>query len=167
MRILALTAALLTGLAGSGALAQTPLAPPGVPYGANPETGARPGNIVGTGMSMPMSDRASHIGPDAGPGLVAPNLPTPEIGEDASPVDLLRAAEGAVAAGRTGEAQQALEMAQTRLLDRSVPLGQTDRPSSHPAVQQISQALRALGAGDRAACLTFIQAAIPQAAQTN
>ena len=35
--------------------------PQGVPAGADPETGARPGNVVGTGMSLPMGSRASNI----------------------------------------------------------------------------------------------------------
>ena len=69
------------------------------------------------------------------------------------PSDFLRAAQGALAAGRTGEAQQAMEMAQTRMLDRSVPLGQTGVPDSNPVVTLISQALRALGERDRAASM--------------
>jgi len=133
-----------------------------VPPGANPVTGARPGNVIGTGMSMPMSDKASNIdAQDRAP--IAPNLPNPPIGENAPPADYLRAAQASLAAGRTGEAQQSLEMAQTRLLDRSVPYGQTDTPSRNPAVGQISQALQALAAGDRAQCMQLIQAAIPEA----
>ena len=59
-------------------------------------------------------------------------------------MDYLRAAQSALQAGRTGETQQALEMAQTRLLDRSVPQAQTNNPSDNPAVTQVSQALKAL-----------------------
>ena len=133
------------------------------PAGANPDTGARPGNVIGTGMSMPMGSRASNIdGADTG-SEIAPNLPSPQLGPNASPVDYLRAAQSALAAGQTGEAQQALEEAQTRLLDRSVPYGQTDAPSANPAVQQITRALHALAAGDQAQCMQLIQAAIPQA----
>ena len=54
-------------------------------------------------------------------------------------------------------------MAQTRLLDRSVPLGHTQDPSKSPAVAQIAQARQALAAGDRAAALQSIQAAINSA----
>ncbi len=75
----------------------------------------------------------------------------------------LRAAQSALQAGRTGEAQQSLEMAQTRLLDRSVPMGQTNNPSDNPAVSQMSQALKALAAGDRAQTMQLIQSAIPAA----
>jgi hypothetical protein len=55
-------------------------------------------------------------------------------------------------------------MAQTRMLDRSVPLFQTNVPDRNPAVQQISAALQALGAGDRARAMQIIDATIPQVA---
>ncbi|MFZ0018906.1 MAG: hypothetical protein WAL10_16375, partial [Acetobacteraceae bacterium] len=60
MRSLALSFAVLACLAGTPVLAQTTNAQ-GVPPGTNPVTGARPGNDVGTGMSMPMGTRASNI----------------------------------------------------------------------------------------------------------
>jgi hypothetical protein len=90
-------------------------------------------------------------------------LPSPNISEDTKPSDALRAAQGALVAGRIGEAQQALEMAQTRMLDRSVAMGQTNNPSDNPTVSQISQALQALAAHDRATCEQHIQAAITSA----
>jgi hypothetical protein len=74
--------------------------------------------------------------------------------------DYLHAAQNALAARRYNEAQDALEMAQTRLLDRSVPLGQTHNPSDNPIVAQITQALQALAAQDRATCMQLIQTAI-------
>jgi len=139
--------------------------PPGnvAPPGANQATGARPGNVIGTGMSMPMGSNASNIDQQDTQSAIAPNLPSPDLGPNASPADYLRAAQGALAAGRTGEAQQALEQAQTRLLDRSVPYGQTNNASDNPAVAQITRALHALAAGDREQCVQLIQAAIPQA----
>jgi hypothetical protein len=94
--------------------------------------------------------------------VLAP-LPVPGAQEDGRPSDYLRAAQTALTAGRTGEAQSALEMAQTRILDRSVPLGQTDSPSDNPTIGQISQARQALAARDRATCLQLIQAAITSA----
>jgi hypothetical protein len=151
------------------AVAQTggspPYPPPGtaVPPGAYPATGARPGNVVGTGMSMPMGDTASNIDQQDTRSLIAPNLPSPQLGPNASAADYLRAAQSALAAGRTGETQQALEEAQTRLLDRSVPYGQTNNPSDNPGVAQIAQALHALSAGDQARCMQLIQSAIPAA----
>ena len=90
-------------------------------------------------------------------------LPPPDLPEGAKPSDQLRAAEGALAAGRTGEAEESLERAQTRMLDRSVALGQTNTPSDNPTVGQISQARQALEAHDRAGCLQLIQAAITSA----
>jgi hypothetical protein len=161
MRSLALSFTVLAGLAGTPVLAQTsvPLAPPGT----DPTTGARPGNDIGTGMSLPMGTRASNIDASDTRSTIAPNLPSPALGPDAGPADYLRAAQSSLQAGRTGEAQQALEMAQTRLLDRSVPMGQTNNPSDNPAVAQISQALKALAAHDYAQVNQLIQSAIPAA----
>jgi hypothetical protein len=164
MRSLALSFTILAGLAGGPAFAQgVPVTPQGVPPGANPETGARPGNVIGTGMSLPMGTRASNINSADTRSMIAPNLPSPPLGANASPADYLRAAQSALQAGRTGEAQQSLEMAQTRLLDRSVPQGQTNTPDQNPAVTQISQALQALASGDRAQTMQLIESAIPQA----
>jgi hypothetical protein len=122
-------------------------------------TGARPGNVIGTGESLPRSNKASNT--PGGPirSEVAPNLPSPALGPDAGPADYLQAARAALATGKTGEAQQALEMAQTRALDRSVPLGQTNTPSSSPLVTSIGDALRALGSGNRASAMRAIDAA--------
>lgn len=97
------------------------------------------------------------------PPTIATALPAPALGEDAGPIDLLRAAESALAAGRSGEAQEAMEMAQTRLLDRSVPLGTAGVPSEQPAVKLISQGLQALAVGDRMTSVRMIQAAIQAA----
>ncbi|HBK09387.1 MAG TPA: hypothetical protein DDZ81_26585 [Acetobacteraceae bacterium] len=90
-------------------------------------------------------------------------LPAPNVTQGDRPSDYLRAAQGALAAGRNGEAQEALEMAQTRMLDRSVPLGQTDRPSDNPTTAQISQALQALAALDRLTSMQLIQTALASA----
>ena len=94
---------------------------------------------------------------------VARQLPAPALPESAKPSDYLRAAQSAIAAGRMGEAEEALEEAQTRLLDRSTPLFQTGNPSDNPTVQQITQARQALKAGDRGTCLGLIQQAIASA----
>src|SRR5579862_2271701 len=102
-----------------------PLTSQGVPPGTNPQTGARPGNDIGTGESLRLSNRAGNIGPQDTRSEIAPNLPSPSVGQDSPPAAYLRAARTALLQGRTGEAQQALEMAETRALDRSVPLFQT------------------------------------------
>jgi len=90
-------------------------------------------------------------------------LPEPEISESAKISDILMAAERAVAAGRIGEGMSALEMAQTRMLDRSVPLFQTNTPSNDPLVGMIVRARGALEAGDRMDCAQLIESAMAEA----
>ena len=96
--------------------------------------------------------------------VVLSPLAAPDLAEDATPSDVLRAAQGALATGHSGRAQEALEMAQTRMLDRSVALGETNSPSDNPTVGLISQALAALAAHDRAGCMQLIQTALVSAA---
>jgi hypothetical protein len=153
-------AALMVGLT-SVSVAQ-PL-PQGVPPSADAATGARPGNEIGTGSSLPQSNNSSNIGPQDTKSTIAPNLPSPNVGEGASPRRYLEAARTALLVGRTGEAQQALEMAETRALDRSVPLFQTGVPSKSPLVSEIQQALDALSHGDRGQAVKLVEAAIPHA----
>jgi hypothetical protein len=143
-----------------------PAAQPGpIPGQAAPPaaTGNAGGAEYQPPSAMPLSHRASNIDQQDTRSQIAPNLPSPDLGPNAGPVEYLRAAQAALATGRTGETQEALEEAQTRLLDRSVPLGQVNSPSANPAVAQISQALQALAAGDRAQCMQLIGAAIPAA----
>ncbi len=149
----------LMALAASAAWAQ------GQPPGTYPGTNTRPGNEIGTGSSLPLSDRASNIGPGDTRSTIAPNLPSPQVGEDAPVQAYLQAARSALIAGRTGEAQQALEMAETRALDRSVPLFQTNAPSRNPLVDQIGQALGALGARDRGRAVQIIDQALAHPGQ--
>lgn len=164
MRMFAFPAVILSVLVAGPVFAQqaTPLTPQGVPPGADPQTGARPGNDVGSGMSMPMGSTASNINAQTTRSPIAPNLPQPAPGSDGSVTQYLHDAQGSLAAGRTGQAQQALEMAQTRLLDRSVPALQTDRPSESPAVQSIRLALQALASGDRSSASQLTGQAIQQ-----
>jgi hypothetical protein len=112
---------------------------------------------------LPVAVAAQPVSPGERPATHTA-LPAPNLSEDAKPSDFLRAAQGAIAAGRKGMAVESLEMAQTRLLDRSVPLGQTHDASKSPAIAQISQALQALNAGDREGCLRSIQAALASVA---
>ena len=165
MRHLAPLLAVLLGAAVAPSFAQPapPVVPQGVPRGADPDTGARPGNEIGTGSSLPFSDKASNITPENTQSTIAPNLPSPPIGENATPRDYLLAARAALATGRTGEAQQSLEMAETRALDRSVPLFQTNAPIKDPLVAEIQSALDALGGGDRMRAMQIIEAAIAHA----
>ncbi len=118
--------------------------------------------LIAVSAAAPAQTVAPASGTVATVTVLAP-LPSPNLSEDAKPSDVLRAAEGALAAGRTGEAQDALEMAETRMLDRSVSLGQTNDPSQNPTVEQISHALQALTAHDRLTCMQFIGTAITSA----
>jgi hypothetical protein len=117
------------------------------------------------GGSQPASDQASNTGADQPASTIAPSLPAPDVGLNAPAQDYLHAARTALATGRTGEAQQALEMAQTRLLDRSVPLFQTGTPSIDPAVGKIAAAIKTLGAGDRFRAMQLIDEALALAGE--
>jgi hypothetical protein len=114
----------------------------------------------------PTSDHASNIIASDTASTIAPALPAPDLGPGATPEAFLHAARSALATGRTGEAQQAMEMAETRLLDRSTPLFQTNDPSQNPLIHQIGEARRALGNGDRAQSMELLDQAIAQAANS-
>lgn len=173
MRTIRLSA-MLVALTAAPAMAQ--MSPPPHPLGTVPATAApaaapapapvdttpfvRPGNVIGTGMSLPLSDKAGNIGPSDTKTQYAARLPDPGVGENAAPRAFLEAARTALAAGRTGEAQEALERAETRLLIRSVKPSQANMPIHEPVVQQISEARHALGQGDRAGALDKIAAAL-------
>lgn len=155
MRKLILAAAALAGISGMSALAQAPSL-------MDPATGARPGHDPGIGTSLPMSDKASNTGPADTRSNTAPTLPDSAAGDNAASREHLRAARSSLVAGRTGQAQQSLEMAETRLLDRSVPQGQTNIPSESPMVVQIGDARRALGEGDRGRAILLIDRALSE-----
>ena len=144
------------------ALTASPLLAQPVPPGANPETGARPGNVIGTGNSLPTSGRASNINPGNTRSLIAPRLPVPPVPEGAPPRQFLLAARQALQSGQTGVAQEALERAEARQLDRSVAPSQASEPISGPVVTQISNARQALGHGDIGGAIGIIDALLQQ-----
>ncbi|MBV9734367.1 MAG: hypothetical protein JO209_00555 [Acidisphaera sp.] len=146
--------AALIGLLATPALAQTP------PPGANPATGARPGNVIGTGQSLPTSSNASNITPGDTRSPIAPRLPTPSVGDDSTPAGYLRAARQALASGQTGAAQEALERAESRLLDRSVAPSRANQPVRGPRISDITAARDALASGDRGRAIQAIDAAL-------
>lgn len=115
------------------------------------ETGARPGHEPGVGESEPMAHHASNIDRADTHSEIAPRLPAPPVGENAGPERYLAAAQKAIRAHRTGEAQEALERAETRLLDRSAPAGAANAPDQGPAIQHINDALHALAGRNYAA----------------
>jgi hypothetical protein len=102
----------------------------------------------GTGESGPASATASNIGPADTHSDIAPHFQSPDVGPNAGPVGYLKAAEKALDQHRTGEAEQALEMAETRLLDRSTPVGDANQPDQNGMVQKVSMARQALGQND-------------------
>jgi hypothetical protein len=102
----------------------------------------------GTGESGPASSTASNIDPGDTHSDIAPHFQSPDVGPNAGPVGYLKAAEKALDHHHTGEAEQALEMAETRLLDRSTPVGTADQPDQNGMVQKVSMARQALGHHD-------------------
>ncbi len=125
------------------------------------------GGARAQGGGNPFSKNASNIGPTDTRSEIAPALPSPDLPPGSDPAAFLRAARAALATGRTGEAQQALEMAETRMLDRSTPLFQTNDPSRNPIVQRTGAARRALGAGDRSGAMADIDAALAMIRQAH
>jgi hypothetical protein len=114
----------------------------------------------GTGESGPASMKASNTDAANTHSDIAPHFPSPKGGENAGPWGYLHDADHALAMKHTGEAQQALEMAETRLLDRSTPVDQASQPDQGPVVAQVTQARNALGHGDIAGARSAIQMAL-------
>jgi len=160
MRSLLLSASILVALSGA-ALAQS-VTDQGVPPGANSETGERPGNPIGTKDSLPRGNAASNINESNEHSRMAPNLPTPRVGDEASADSYLQNARDALMRGRTGEAQEALERAQTRLMEnRQMTNGRAD----NAAIQHISDARQALASHDRARAEELIDSAMNTASR--
>ena len=122
-------------------------------------TGARPGHEPGVGDSYPAGDRASNIDRGDTRSDIAPRLPAPDANGN-SPDAFLRAADRALSRHQTGAAQEALERAETRMLDRSVPQGEGNTPDQDPRIQQVTVALRALASRDYGAARQSIQQAM-------
>ena len=153
MRYVRYATAALLGMTSLAALAQAPSA-------TDPATGARPGHVAGVGKSLPRSDKASNIVPADTRSNIAPTLPQSAAGDDAATRDYLKAARASLVAGQSGQAQQSLEMAETRALDRSVAQGQTDTQSHSVLVSQIRDARHALGSGDTTHAIQLIDLAL-------
>jgi hypothetical protein len=151
MRYIYLVSAALLGFTAMQALAQVP---------ADPSLGTRAGHEPGIGDSLPRSDNASNIVPADTTSGVAPTLPTSGLGDNAGSQDYLQAARASLVAGNTGQAQQSLEMAETRALDRSVPQSQANQQSNSAFVGLIRDALHSLGGGDCAHAIQLIDLAL-------
>ena len=126
----------------------------------DPLTGARPGNVPGTGQSLPLSDNASNITPGDTRSAIAPRLPAPLLGEDAPPAAFLRAARTALLVGRTGEAQEALERCESRILTRSTLPSRAGVPARSPFLLLLGEARGAVSQGDRLGAIRLIDRAL-------
>jgi hypothetical protein len=153
MRYVQFATVALLGMTTASAMAQAPA-------GLDPSTGARPGHTAGVGISLPLSNKASNIVPADTHSIIAPTLPPSPAGDDAASRDYLRAARASLVAGHTGQAQQSLEMAETRALDRSVVQGQANMPSDSQLVSRIRDARHALGGSDRTHTIQLIDLAL-------
>jgi hypothetical protein len=159
MRKTLLMSAALLGLS-TAAFAQTPGAP-GAPTDGAAVSGPdiRPGHVPGVGDSFPASNKSSNIGPSDTHSRIAPRLPAPAGGQNAGIHDFLTDAQNALKAHQSGRAQEALERAETAMLQRSVPADQAGAPDQAPDVIQVDAARSALARGDNAGA----QAAVAQA----
>jgi hypothetical protein len=88
--------------------------------------------------------------PPAGRGVIVPPLPAASVGANATPQQYLQAAQTALDHRQTGQARDALEQAETRLLDRSVAPSMAGQPDQNPAIKNIGDAREAIRRGDLA-----------------
>ena len=151
MKTAKITAAAFVAMAVAFAAGQALAQAPRATY-----DGARPGNTPGTNNSLPTSDRASNINRSTAPSLIAPRLPEPAVGDSSSPREFLMAARRALQANRTGEAQEAMERAESRALDGNILASSMGEPSRQSMIQSISMARQRLAAGDRAGAMQAI-----------
>lgn len=111
------------------------------------------------GAGSPSSNAASNTTAANTRSEIAPRLPDPGAGAS-TPQAYLAAAQRALAANRTGAAQEALERAETRLLSRSTDPSMANLPDPSAAVQAIGAARRALANRDLASAMSAISAAM-------
>jgi hypothetical protein len=140
----------LTPLALATMLLAAPLAMVQTAGAQTTPDGARSGNDIGTRSSLPLSPNASNITSSDTNSTIAPTSPEPNVVPGAGVSALLTAANQSIASGQTGTADEALEQAETQILQRSVPQTQVDYSSQDPVVSQIEQARTALGNHDNA-----------------
>jgi hypothetical protein len=122
--------------------------------------------LTGAAQAQPVTRPASNITPPDTRSAIAPALPVPPLPSDDPPSAFLSAARRAVAVGRTGEAREALERAETRLLDRDLPTAAASVPDNQHTVLAISAARRALAVHERQAAITAIDDAIAAAGRS-
>jgi hypothetical protein len=141
------------------------MAPPNMAPRGNGAVSPHPGHMPGDGLSEPASTSASNISPSDTRSTIAPRLPgSAAPGLETTARQELQRAERDLSANRTGAAQEALERAETRLLDRSTAPDMVNTPDSGPMVTTIAQARQALGRHDVAGAQNLIAMAMSQTA---
>ena len=115
---------------------------------------------TGAALAQPIDRPASNITPFDAHSVIAPALPAPPVPSADPPSVFLVAARDAVRAGRTGEAQEALERAETRLLDRTLPSPVAPLADNRQAVLAMVVARRALAVHDRQGAIAAIDDAL-------
>ncbi len=108
--------------------------------------------------AAPPSGQASNIAPDDTRSTIAPKLPLPPDG-DKLPRQLLLDARAALSHGQSGAAQEALERAETRLLDRGDP-GARHGEQHTRLLQAATEARQALGQRKTAHAIAILDAAL-------
>ena len=117
------------------------------------------GTALAQNSNSPASSSATNISAGTTRSAVAPRLPGPA--SDTSADQYLNHAQSALRRGHTGEAQEALERAETRLLDRSTPRRTPAPRTSDPGLQAISsRRARRWASATAAAAMQSIQAAM-------
>jgi hypothetical protein len=152
MFIMKLATAGLLGMVAVSALAQAP--------SMDRSADVRAGLQNGDRDSLPRSNKASNIDAADTRSNIAPTLPSSRLSLDATSREYLQSARDSLAAGRTGAAQQSLEMAETRALGGSVDADKASVQSDSTKVTQIRDALHALGSGDNAHSMQLIDVAL-------
>ena len=151
MPAVAQTVAPVTSAPGTSApLAAPGMSPPPGPLTRPVSPGNAPTAAMPPGPAVPLSVAAGAAA--AAPARSA-RLPDAGVSEDAKPSAFVEFARAAITAGHTGEAMEAMERAESRILSRSVRPSQANDPSNQELVKQMAQARAALAAGDRAAAL--------------
>ena len=92
---------------------------------------------------------------------IAP-LPSTDLDDDAPADAFLKSARLALALGRTGEAMEALERAESRALTRTIRPSRAGQPSDQPQVALIARARATLAAGERMATIALIDQALAE-----
>jgi hypothetical protein len=111
-------------------------------------------------QTPPQTPSAPSLAPGGPPPGTWPRLPLPPVPENDPPHAFLEAARSAVDQGQTGEAQEALERAETRLVDRAVMVNGTRGSDGERAVLDIGVTRQGLAARDRAGALLAINDAL-------